>query len=153
MLARILLLYFFINMPLPAFALDDTSENRLQQAERYMATTPPQEMMQDMASNMSMNLPPEARKEFRDLLLEYVNINTLSDAMKASMVKAFTAEELSALADFYDLPIAKSAMQKMGVYMADVMPTVQSEVMRALAEMDKVKQEKNRLLPDIESQQ
>jgi hypothetical protein len=148
MVARVLILFIFIS--LPALALEDSNENRLQQAERYMATTPTEEMMEDLAKNMSMNLPPEQRQDFRAILLEHLNINTLSNAMITSMVKAFTADELAALADFYGSPIAKSAMKKMGGYMADIIPTVQAEIMRAVGEMEKSKAEKNRKLPDIE---
>jgi hypothetical protein len=49
------------------------------------------------------------------------------------MVKNFTTEELKALADFYGSPIGKAAMKKIGPYMADVMPIVQAEVMKAMA--------------------
>lgn len=146
MISRILLLFLFVISP--TLALDDSYENRLQQAERYMETAPPEEMMRDMTINMSMNFPPEQRQEFRSFLLEHVNINTLSSAMKDSMIKAFTADELAALADFYERPIAKSAMQKMGVYMADVMPVIRAEMIRAVGELEKAKAEKNRMRPD-----
>ncbi|WIO74057.1 DUF2059 domain-containing protein [Porticoccaceae bacterium LTM1] len=147
-LPKCLLLFVFFSVS--ALALDDSKENRIQQAERYMATMPPEELMQDMAKNVAMNFPPDQREEFRELLLKHVNINTLSDAMKVAMVNAFTADELAALADFYAKPIAKSAMQKFGVYMAEVMPVVQAEVLRAVGEMEKEKAEKNRKIPDIE---
>ncbi len=148
MTVRILLILMFFSFP--ALALEDSYENRVQQAERYMAAIPPEEMMQDMAQNMSMNLPPEQRQEFRSVLLEYLDIDVLSNAMTTSMVKAFTADELSALADFYGSSIAKSAMKKMGIYMADIMPVVQAEIMKAVGEMEKYKAEENRKLPDAE---
>lgn len=133
-----------------AFAMEDSAENRLKEAQRYVATTPPEEVMIDMANNMSMNLPPEERKEFRELFVNYVNMQALADAMIASMVKTFTADELAALADFYERPIAKSAMKKMGIYMADAMPTIQTELINAMAKMEEDKAAQNRLLPDIE---
>jgi len=39
---------------------------------------------------------------------------------------------LNALADFYESPEGNSAMKKMGEYMADVMPTLQEEMVRAV---------------------
>ena len=56
-----------------------------------------------------------------------VDIAALSKAMIDAMVKNFTTEELKALADFYGSPVGKSAMQKFGAYMADIMPVVQAE--------------------------
>jgi hypothetical protein len=53
--------------------------------------------------------------------------------MTDAMVKHFTTEELKALADFYGSPVGKSAMQKFGAYMADLMPTMQAEIMKAQA--------------------
>jgi hypothetical protein len=47
------------------------------------------------------------------------------------MVKHFTTEELKALADFLRFPVGKSAMQKFGAYMADIMPTMETEIMKA----------------------
>jgi hypothetical protein len=42
---------------------------------------------------------------------------------------------LKALADFYGSPVGKSAMQKFGAYMTDIMPVVQAEIMKAAAKM------------------
>jgi hypothetical protein len=53
--------------------------------------------------------------------------------MTDAMVKHFTSEELKALADFYGSPVGKSAMQKFGAYMSDLMPTIQAEMMKAEA--------------------
>ena len=148
MINRVFLLLIFVNFS--ALALDDSSENRLQQAERYIAAVPPEAIMKDVTNSVSMNFSPEKSKEFRARLLEYLNIKTLSRAMKASMVKAFTADELAALADFHEMPIAKSAMQKMGLYMADVMPTVHAEIKRAVSEMEDTWTEKNRIPSDVQ---
>jgi len=38
------------------------------------------------------------------------------------------------MADLYESPHGQSAMKKMGLYMADLMPVIQSEVSRAVHE-------------------
>jgi hypothetical protein len=43
---------------------------------------------------------------------------------------------LKALADFYGSPVGKSAMQKFGAYMADIMPTMEAEIMKAQAKLN-----------------
>jgi hypothetical protein len=50
------------------------------------------------------------------------------------MVKIFTAQELNALADFYGSPVGKSAMGKFGIYMAEVMPALQQELIQAMGQ-------------------
>jgi hypothetical protein len=65
-----------------------------------------------------------------------LDIGALSKAMTDAMVKHFTTEELKALADFYGSPVGKSAMQKFGAYMADLMPIVQAEIMKAQAKLN-----------------
>jgi len=56
--------------------------------------------------------------------------------MTDAMVKHFTTDELKALADFYGSPVGKSAMQKFGAYMADVMPAIQAEMQKAQAKLN-----------------
>ncbi len=127
----------------PAFALEDTPENRLAEAQRYLAATPPQEMIADMADQMAKNIPAEKRQEFKNLMTKHLDLEAFSAAMISAMVKNFTADELSALADFYGSPLGKSAMKKFGAYMADMMPEVQSEMMKAVT---RANQEKPNLL-------
>jgi len=116
-----------------AFAVEDIQANRLREAERYLAATPPKELFADMAEQGAKTMPPEQREVFKNMLTKYLDIDLLTKAMKDSMVKIFTADELKALADFYGSPIGKSAMKKFGVYMTDIMPAIQSEMMRAIS--------------------
>jgi hypothetical protein len=67
------------------------------------------------------------------------------------MVKHFSIAELTALADFYELPVAKTAMLKMGVYMAEIMPVIQAEMLRAAGEVQLAQAELNRQMPDQKS--
>jgi hypothetical protein len=117
----------------PVWALDDTPANREQEAARYLQVTPPKEMMSDMAEQMAKNVPQDQRDSFKALLMKHLDMAALTKAIKDAMIKNFTADELKALADFYGSPVGKSAMKKFGAYMADVMPSVQSEVMKAQA--------------------
>ncbi len=114
-----------------AQTLSDTPENRREQAARYLAAAPPQELLSGMLRSMSAHLPPAQRERFSRLLTAGPNMDALTKAMNDSLVKTFTAEELKALADFYSSPVGRSAMSKMGAYMADVMPAVQMQVMKA----------------------
>jgi hypothetical protein len=113
----------------------DTPETRRREAERYLQATPPKAMFADMADKMAMNIPPAEREKFKQMLTSQLDIAALTKAMTDAMVKHFTTEELKALADFYGSPVGKSAMQKFGAYMADLMPVIQAEIMKAQAKV------------------
>lgn len=120
-----------------SFALEDTPFNRLSQAERYLDVTPPKDLLQDAAEQMAMNFDPSQRQAFKDLITKHLDIEALTKTMKDTMIKHFTADELKALADFYGSAEGKSSMRKFGAYMADVMPSVQAEMVKAIAKANR----------------
>jgi len=122
-------------------AATDSPETRLREADRYLATTPPKELFADMAEQVAKTLPPDNRQAFKDSLTKNLDVDAVTKAMKDAMVKNFSTEELSALADFYGSPVGKAAMKKFGGYMADLMPILQGEMMKAIAKT-------NQELPD-----
>ena len=132
-LVVLLLLTLFAWFPL--FSAADTPETRRKEAERYLQVSPPKALFEDMADKMAETVPPDQREQFKKVMTTQVDIAALSKAMIDAMVKNFTTEELKALADFYGSPVGKSAMQKFGAYMADIMPVVQAEIMKAAAKM------------------
>ncbi len=140
----------FGSIAFSALALDDSKENREFQAKRYMASQSSEEMLKDMSKSMAMNLPPEQRKDFRNMILNYVDIAVIDEVAQGALVKYFTADELASLADYYSTPLAKSATKKMGSYMAELMPSIQAEFLKAFGEMEKEKAEKNRALSDVD---
>jgi len=89
-----------------------------------------------MTDKMAANIPADQRDKFKKLMTTEVDVAALTKAMTDAMVKNFTTDELKALADFYGSPVGKSAMQKFGTYMADVMPVMQAEIMKAAAKMN-----------------
>ena len=119
----------------PVFSAPDTPETRRKEAERYLQVSPPKALFEDMADKMAANIPADQRDQFKKLMTTEVDIPALSKAMIDAMVKNFTTDELKALADFYGSPVGKSAMQKFGAYMADIMPVVQGEIMKAASKM------------------
>ena len=119
-----------------AFSGPDTPETRRREAERYLQASPPKALFEDMADKMAANLPPDQREQFKRVMTTQLDIAALTQAMIDAMVKNFTTDELKALADFYGSPVGKSAMQKFGTYMADVMPAMQAEIIKAQAKMN-----------------
>src|SRR5215831_4029144 len=118
------------------FSAPDTPETRRKEAERYLQVSPPKALFEDMADKMAATLPADQREQFKKVMTTQVDIAALSKAMTDAMVKNFTTEELKALADFYGSPVGKSAMQKFGAYMADLMPVMQAEILKASAKLN-----------------
>jgi hypothetical protein len=138
--ARLIFLGLFMTASLPAFALEDTPENREREVARYLKVIPPEEMLADMTKKLAATLPADQREGFVKMMTKYLDMAHVTGAMRTGMVKTFTADELKALADFYSSPVAKSAIAKMGTYMAEVMPVLMNEIQSAAA---KVQQEQS----------
>ncbi len=77
----------------------------------------------------------------------------LTNVMRTAMLKTLTADELSALADFQGSPIGKSAMNKMGDYMAiftaEFMPLMNAEMAKITAEADKAQADFKQQLEEL----
>jgi hypothetical protein len=132
----VLLLVLTLSAWSSVFSGPDTPETRRREAERYLQASPPKALFEDMADKMAANLPPDQREQFKRVMTTQLDIAALTQAMIDAMVKNFTTDELKALADFYGSPVGKSAMQKFGTYMADVMPAMQAEIIKAQAKMN-----------------
>jgi hypothetical protein len=117
-----------------AQTIEDTPENRAAQATRYLEASPISDMIDDMLDNMARTMPDYDIAELRRWFTEYFPVEELETFTHENLVKHFTAEELSALADFYGSPVGKSAMSKFGAYMADVMPFIQEKMMLMMQE-------------------
>ncbi len=115
--------------------VEDTPENRSAQIERYFAAMPPEALVTDMVDNIATRLPDDQRAHFVDLMKKNVDVPKLRSIMQEGMAKNFTAGELSALADFYGSELGKSANEKFGTYMAEVMPAVQAEIVTAVGKV------------------
>jgi hypothetical protein len=126
--ARLFCLGLFIGSPIPAFAMDDTPQNRAQEAARYMQAVLPEGAANDMAINIAQSLPENQRAAFLAGMQKNINMAGIKTAAQAGLVKVFSADELKALADFYSEPLAKASMAKMGAYMSEVMPAIEKEV-------------------------
>jgi hypothetical protein len=117
-------------------AAPDTPETRRREAGRYLQAVTPKEMFEEMAQRMAENIPPAEREKFKQTLTTQLDIPSLTRAMHDGLVKYFTTDELKALADFYGSPVGKSAMKKFPTYMAELMPRIEREVMRAQAKVN-----------------
>ncbi|MGO9547508.1 MAG: DUF2059 domain-containing protein [Rhodomicrobium sp.] len=128
---RFLIIGLFMAVTAPALAVEDTPQNREQEANRYLKAASPESMMAEVSNKLAATLPPEQRAPFISMMTKHLDMGVVVNATRQAMIKTFTADELHALADFYASPVGKSAMSKMGDYMAAVMPVLMKEIQTA----------------------
>ena len=118
-----------------AETIADNPANRATQADRYLQAAPPKELFADMTKKIAASVPAgPQRDQMMKMFTTGIDMDAMTKAMKDSLVKHFTAEELKALADFYGSPVGKSAMSKMGDYTADLMPVMQQQMLKAMGQ-------------------
>jgi len=122
---------------LPASA-QDTLEERIAAADRYLAAvTPLEQMVEEMGDAMAATgaLPSEKIGELLQEMFARVDMEYLEEGMRRAMVKHFTVVEINAMTDFYTTPEGQAVLNKFGPYMADAMKVIQPEIMRATQEV------------------
>jgi hypothetical protein len=155
-MTRWLSVVFFLTTISLAVAMEDTPENREQQVYRYLQAVPPQPVFEDLMNKMFKHLPEDQRNMFTGDMSKSFNFDTLTNLMRSAMLKTFTADELAALADFHGSPVGKSAMSKMGDYMAafmaEFMPLMNAEMARITAEAEKAQADYKKHLDELNQQ-
>lgn len=122
-----------------AVSAQDSSADRQAAAARYMSVVPMSKMLEDSFAELAKQLPQDKRAGFIAKMKQTVRADALERIALDSMVKTFTADELNALADFYGSKPGRSAMQKFGIYMGQVMPAIQAEIQRAVQQQSNQK--------------
>ena len=118
-----------------AFASDvlsDTPENRAKVVDEYLRAIPVKDLLDDMTEKLAATVPENNREAFRSMLTKHFDLDALVAAEKQSLAKIFTVGELRAMIAYQSTPEGKSSMKKMGAYIADLMPVVQAELVKAV---------------------
>ncbi len=124
----IVLLFFSTSSYAQYASIEDTIDNRKLEAERYLNVSPPKDILIEAVAKIAPQLPPDQQITFQDTLLTNLDLNQVVSIVRESLITHFTADELSALADFYTTPSGKSAMAKFGLFIADTGPQIQALV-------------------------
>jgi hypothetical protein len=112
--------------------LSDTPENRAKVVDEYLRAIPVKDLLDDMTEKLAATVPENNREAFRSMLTKHFDLDALVAAEKQSLAKIFTVGELRAMIAYQSTPEGKSSMKKMGAYIADLMPVVQAELVKAV---------------------
>lgn len=117
-------------------ALEDTEANRLAEAERCVQNAPTEvvaKMTCGRVASLRADIPADRRDEFAKAMFDELDIAMMTAKRKELMAKHFTADELSALADFYESPSGRSAWHKLGDFVVDMQGAMRSKMLEAEA--------------------
>jgi|GEM_PF-5385044 len=113
-------------------SLPDTPENRTAVAKRYLAISPPGELLHGAADIAEKSIPEQDRKIFLAVMYSKPLEDTIYRFELDNLVNKFTLKELQALVTYYGSPEGKSAQKKIGALTMDVLFQTQKEVKKAM---------------------
>ena len=111
------------------------AESAEEAADRYLRVVPIEQLLTDTTAELAKQVPVDQRASFVAEFRRFLRPEPIERIARTAMLKTFTAEEISAMADFYSSPHGASAMRKFGSYMSLVLPATIAEVQRAAKEM------------------
>ena len=106
-------------------------------ADRYLAVVPLDGIITSSIEQLARRMPEARRQRFLDLTTRLFRKDWINGVARESLAKHFTVQEMDGLARFYGSPEGQSIMKKFGTYMADVLPAIQQEVLRAVRESER----------------
>lgn len=133
-----------------SIASDDTLAKRQEAAARITEASMGDSMLRDIAESMAMNLQPEERPWFMELMTSQVDFTSINEALEEKLVERLSMEELTVLAEFYEQPVATAALKKVAISTAEIVPMINAEVMRAVGQFQLQQAERNRLKPNLD---
>jgi hypothetical protein len=117
-----------------AAALPDTPENRASLADKYLELVPFEAALKGTGDELLKQVPPAMQARFKeewDRVITAENIATMTREAKKSLSTHLTTSELAAFVQFMENPNGRSAMDKMKLYMADIIPLTQKLTVQA----------------------
>jgi len=124
------------SLPVRAADRDDSPALREAAAQRYLKAVPVQKMIDDMLAGVTKSIPTEQQAGFDAFIRKTLRPDFIEQVSIQAMVKTFTVQEIDAMTSFYASPEGRSVQAKMGTYMAEIMPLIQQEIVRAVQEMN-----------------
>lgn len=112
----------------------DMIQNRIAAAKHYVKEISIQNIFQSVVYEMAMEIPEKKREEFMKFMDKAFQIQELENVVVTTMVKHFSLNEIEALSDAENTLEDLSMRKKFNTYIADVMPLIEQEIIRALKE-------------------
>ena len=112
----------------------DTEASRKTAALELVRVYPQSQIVDDMVDVLGAKMTRDQKFLFSEMLQHEMDWKLVDSANADALARNFTLAEIQAMTDFYGSPEGQAIMSKMGVYMAQLMPVIQRETLRAAEE-------------------
>ena len=124
------LVIFLIGSSASAWAMEDSQENRLAQALRYVELYDFKAMFGEMMTSSAMG----DQRAVASKDLAKMDFDKIKAAYLAAMTQVYTADELAACADFYGTPLGRSILSKQAKFNIAIVPGLKEETDRVFSQ-------------------
>ena len=112
---------------------DDTEAGRIEEAKKLLKTMDLRSLVDGLTEGRSEAKPGIDKEAFRDFISREIRWPELEKMILDTLAKHFTTLEIRDLAEFQNRSEGKSLIEKLPAYQADIGPTLQAEIQRAIA--------------------
>ncbi len=110
----------------------DNAANRILLAQELLKVQSMDSIIGDIIESMARSVPQNEQQRLRDFMQKNLDVNAIRASAVQSMTKTFTVSELAAMVDFYGSDEGQSIQKKLGGYMTDLSPALQSTMQNAM---------------------
>jgi len=110
----------------------DNATNRTALAQDLLKVQSMDSIFGDIIESMARAVPQNEQQRLRDYMQKNLDVASIRASAVQSLAKTFTVAELAAMVDFYGSDEGQSIQKKLGPYMADLSPALQSTMQNAM---------------------
>lgn len=111
----------------------DNAANRTMLAQDLLKVQSMDSIFADIIESMARSVPQNEQARLRDYMQKNLDVASIRASAVQSLAKTFTVAELAAMVEFYGSDEGQSIQKKLGPYMADLSPALQSTMQSAMA--------------------
>jgi hypothetical protein len=111
----------------------DNAANRTALAQDLLKVQSMDSIIGDIIESMARSVPQGEQARLRDYMQKNLDIASIRASAVRSLSKTFTVNELAAMVEFYGSDEGQSIQKKLGPYMTDLSPALQSTMQNAMA--------------------
>ena len=127
-----MMLMAVMGLAAPAVQAGDSPAERAAALQRYLRAVPSTKLYDDMLADLKRTLLEGRREAVMAQFKSGFSPEVIDRITGEALVKIYTADEINALADFYESKHGASVMKKMPQLMSEMMPAIQREMFKAM---------------------
>lgn len=131
LISAIAVLIFALNLPAIAQEGDVTLDRRIELAKEMHELRPTRDQVYAAIDQFAQVRPEAERDAFKSAMRNVFNVKVLEKISTDAYVDTYTVEELEAMVEYFNKPVARSAAAKSDAYTSIVYPEIVKMLDRA----------------------